>query len=99
MPIYEYECGSCEGVFSDIVGTFQNYPAPACCKLCKSEQITRVISVPGFVSLTDVGGQHEEESYKNKAWLETPEVAAEIRSGAREMKVPKGFPPRFQPKI
>ncbi len=99
MPIYEYQCDDCKGQFDDLVGTFQNYPEPTCCKLCSSQRFSRIISRPGFVSLTDVGGLHEEESYKNKAWLETPEVAAEIRSGAREMHVPKGFPPRFQPKV
>lgn len=99
MPIHEYQCDDCKGQFDDLVGTFQNYPEPTCCKLCSSDKFHRIISRPGFVSLTDVGGLHEEESYKNRAWLETPEVAAEIRSGAREMHVPKGFPQRFQPKL
>lgn len=97
MPLQEFKCSACGVVFEDLVGTFQNYPVPTNCKGCGSESITKLMS--GFAVKDDPFNDpgREADAMKNKKWLES--IAPEIKSGERSMKVPKGFPSRFQPEL
>jgi len=48
MPIYEYKCGDCGSVSEILVRNTQN-PAPVVCSNCQSDNVSRLISIPGAV--------------------------------------------------
>ena len=58
MPMYEYQCGKCSGVFEVIQGF--DSPDPTECEICGAEQVQRILSVSyashGLVSQTPVYG-------------------------------------------
>jgi putative FmdB family regulatory protein len=64
MPMYEYQCGACEGIFE----TIQRFddPDPECCELCGAPEVNRILSVSyanqGLVSSTTVYGAGASES-------------------------------------
>jgi putative FmdB family regulatory protein len=64
MPMYEYQCSACEGVF-EVIQRFED-PDPASCELCGAEHVQRMLSVThasvGLVSESAVYGAGANES-------------------------------------
>lgn len=48
MPIYEYKCDDCGSVSEILVRNTQN-PAAVTCSDCQSDNVSRLVSVPGAV--------------------------------------------------
>jgi len=86
MPVYEYECGSCNGRF-EIVQKFSD-PALSECTLCHAANVRKVLSTPAFVLkgsgwyVTDYPSNDRKKSSESEKPKEEPKPATGCAAGA-----------------
>lgn len=73
MPIYEYECRTCDHMFEVVQGMSDPHPS---CPECGSEEVKRLISLTSGRVEMDA-----KELYHTRISKEADEIARRIRSG------------------
>lgn len=67
MPVYEYQCATCDNVFTKIVRDPDDRPDSPTCPECGAETTKRVISAPSVVLASSESDEVSEEAAREQA--------------------------------
>lgn len=82
MPTYEMLCKTCGHEYPVYTNTQQGVEGTKACERCASHDIVRQFTPGTMVVWPDyMKRENEDGRAKHRAWLQTPEVQAKIRSG------------------
>ena len=87
MPIYEYQCKKCDGVFEVMHGI--NADGPSKCELCGSKRVERIMSLSSFALKGD-GWYVTDYANKGKGKDKGSEESGDKKDGKKDGKNESG---------